>query len=172
MGVDQVPKLPGFATPSGDGSGGAGREVAVARLEPQAGLMPGRWYGYDAAEAIVIDTDDRDLEVARRARGARRSSTGSGAAGTWSSPSGRTGRRSATACCGPILPAPADRPGAGHLARGARHVRRLHQADHPPRHAAGHGDEARGGRGARGQGPQHHRQPARWSSAARTGSAG
>ena len=51
----------------------------------------------------------------------------------------------------PILPGLPGGPGAGRLARGARHLRRLEQADHPPGHAAGHGHQARGGRGARGK---------------------
>ena len=36
-------------------------EINVARLDTLAASVPGRWFGYDAAEAIVLDTNDRDL---------------------------------------------------------------------------------------------------------------
>jgi len=32
------------------------REVTVARLDTLAGMLPGRWIGYDAVETIVLDT--------------------------------------------------------------------------------------------------------------------
>ena len=35
-------------------------EIVTARIDPQNGSIPGRWYGYDAARAIVLDTDDRE----------------------------------------------------------------------------------------------------------------
>ena len=59
MGVDQVPTLPGFAA-GGKAETTAGvAEVVVARVESQDDQIPGRWYGFDAAHAIVIDTGDR-----------------------------------------------------------------------------------------------------------------
>jgi hypothetical protein len=57
LGVDQVPNLPGFVN-SSPGRGAMGSEVRIARLDPQAGRIPGRWYGFDAARTIVIDTED------------------------------------------------------------------------------------------------------------------
>ena len=39
----------------------AGRTLSVGRVEATSGLVPGRWYGYDAAEAVVLDTNDRDV---------------------------------------------------------------------------------------------------------------
>ena len=41
------------------GSSGSGSDLLVAPVDPEAG-MPGRWYGYDAAKAIVIDTNDSE----------------------------------------------------------------------------------------------------------------
>ncbi len=59
MGVDQVPTLPGFAA-GGKAETSAGvAEVVVARMESQDDQIPGRWYGFDAAHAIVIDSGDR-----------------------------------------------------------------------------------------------------------------
>ena len=36
----------------------------TARIDPQVGSMPGRWYGYDAARAVVVDTTDRETLAA------------------------------------------------------------------------------------------------------------
>ena len=59
LGVDQLPTLPGF-TVGGKGETRPGAsEVIVTRMEPESDQIPGRWYGFDAAQAIVIDTDDR-----------------------------------------------------------------------------------------------------------------
>jgi hypothetical protein len=62
-GVDLIPKLPGFNAdaPVGPGQGRGDRALTVARLDKLAGMIPGRWIGYDAVEAIVLDTNDRDL---------------------------------------------------------------------------------------------------------------
>ena len=65
QGVDLVPALPGF---SAEKSGG-GEVMVVARLDAAGGLVPGRWYGYDAAEAVVVDTNDRDAMDALGVRG-------------------------------------------------------------------------------------------------------
>jgi hypothetical protein len=59
MGVDQVANLPGaIATRRWNGTAGA--EFTVERIDAMAGQLPGRWYGFDAAEAVVIDTNDRN----------------------------------------------------------------------------------------------------------------
>jgi len=55
-GVELVPKLPGL----GDDTATNGRGLAVARIEPGDDQLPGRWYGYDAATAVVLDANDRD----------------------------------------------------------------------------------------------------------------
>jgi len=59
--------LPGFATDRTT----SGREATVARIDPSVGSIPGRWYGYDAAEMIVLDTNDKDVmsEIAIRGQG-------------------------------------------------------------------------------------------------------
>jgi hypothetical protein len=51
-GVDLIPKLPGFSAD-----------------KDQSGMVPGRWLGYDAAEAIVLDGNDRDLLTKLNASG-------------------------------------------------------------------------------------------------------
>jgi len=56
-GVDQVPALAGF---SSDRNGGT-PQVVVAHPDAAGGKLPGRWYGYDAAEAVVVDTNDKDV---------------------------------------------------------------------------------------------------------------
>lgn len=56
-GVDQIGKLPGF---TGDPSVG-GQPLRVAKLDPTSDQIPGRWHGYDGAEAIVIDTNDQNV---------------------------------------------------------------------------------------------------------------
>ena len=59
QGIDQVPHLPGFAV-GGQGRSAPGTaEVIISRIDSQSDQMPGRWYGFDAAHSIVIDTDDR-----------------------------------------------------------------------------------------------------------------
>ena len=70
LGVDQLPTLPGF-TLGGKGQTGPGEsEVVLARVDPASDQIPGQWYGFDAAQAIVIDTDDRaSLEVLAGLRG-------------------------------------------------------------------------------------------------------
>ncbi len=60
QGVDTIPDLPGFQrggqpSPSGRKTGD---EILTARIDAQAGRLPGRWYGFDAARAVVLDTDD------------------------------------------------------------------------------------------------------------------
>jgi hypothetical protein len=65
-GVELIPKLPGFAVEN-DQAGS--REINVARFDTLAASLPGRWIGYDAVEAIVLDTNDRDLMARLNASG-------------------------------------------------------------------------------------------------------
>jgi hypothetical protein len=60
QGVEAIPELPGFQKggQASMASRRAGEEIVLARIDAQAGSMPGRWYGYDAARAIVVDTSD------------------------------------------------------------------------------------------------------------------
>jgi hypothetical protein len=64
-GVDLVPAMPGFTTDTTI----SGRALSVARVEATEGLVPGRWYGYDAAEAVVLDTNDKDAMESLNIRG-------------------------------------------------------------------------------------------------------
>jgi len=66
-GVDQIPALPGFADEKSNAAGH--QEITVARADGALGTLPGRWYGYDAAEAVVVDTNDKDVMQALAVRG-------------------------------------------------------------------------------------------------------
>ncbi len=60
LGVEMIAELPGFQAAAKGSPRSGGVEIVTARIDPQSGSMPGRWYGYDAARAIVIDTTDRE----------------------------------------------------------------------------------------------------------------
>ncbi len=65
QGVELLPDLPGFQKGGQAGpynvSRKAGEEIYLARIDSQMGRLPGRWYGFDAARAIVLDTGDREV---------------------------------------------------------------------------------------------------------------
>jgi hypothetical protein len=60
QGVEAITELPGFRADNLPGT----RDLVVARIDVTGGLMPGRWYGYDAARAVVLDTNDREVMAA------------------------------------------------------------------------------------------------------------
>jgi hypothetical protein len=63
-GVEALSQLPGFkdGTPgSTAGNSASGEPIVVTRIDPRLGRLPGRWYGYDAARAIVVDTADPEV---------------------------------------------------------------------------------------------------------------
>jgi len=61
-GVELIPTLPGYnANRSNPSVPGRAREVSVARLQASDDLLPGRWYGYDAVDVIVLDTNDKEM---------------------------------------------------------------------------------------------------------------
>lgn len=62
-GVEGLPQLPGFrdGSTSSPGNPGAGDPIVVARIDPHVGRLPGRWYGYDGARTIVLDTADPEV---------------------------------------------------------------------------------------------------------------
>ena len=64
-GVEQIPNLPGFITEKSTGA----QELTVARLDAAGGMLPGRWYGFDAASAIVVDTNDTETMTELGLRG-------------------------------------------------------------------------------------------------------
>ena len=67
QGVEGIPRLAGFnANPANPVTNGRAREVTVAQVSSlgAADQMPGRWLGYDAAEAVVIDTNDAETLAA------------------------------------------------------------------------------------------------------------
>ncbi len=55
-----VELLPGLSAFNVDKTQGAS-ELVVASIDSMTGTLPGRWYGYDAATAVVLDTSDRDV---------------------------------------------------------------------------------------------------------------
>jgi hypothetical protein len=59
QGVETIAELPGFQNANRGQARNSGEEIVTARIDAQSGYMPARWYGYDAARAIVIDTGDR-----------------------------------------------------------------------------------------------------------------
>jgi len=64
QGVETITELPGFKSAARARSRSTGIEIVTARIDPQAGMLPGRWYGYDGARAIVVDTGDRETLAA------------------------------------------------------------------------------------------------------------
>ncbi len=64
QGVEAITELPGFRQGGLTGPFGSrrvGGELMLARIDTQMGRLPGRWYGFDAARAIVLDTADREV---------------------------------------------------------------------------------------------------------------
>ena len=59
-GVEEIPRLPGYNATPGNANNGRAREVAVTQVDAlgAADRLPGRWYGYDSADVVVIDTND------------------------------------------------------------------------------------------------------------------
>ena len=67
QGVELIPKIPGFnADPANPATNGRAHEVAVTMVNTlgAADQLPGRWYGYDSADAVVIDTNDAETFAA------------------------------------------------------------------------------------------------------------
>ncbi|MDR3638127.1 MAG: hypothetical protein P4L84_30255 [Isosphaeraceae bacterium] len=56
VGVEMIPGLPDFNVQQSQGMS----ETAVGGVDTLGGTVPGRWYGYDAATAVVLDTGDRE----------------------------------------------------------------------------------------------------------------
>ncbi|HMB05142.1 MAG TPA: hypothetical protein VKP69_15565 [Isosphaeraceae bacterium] len=69
QGVEMIPSLPSFTPDPNNNPGRVGPELTVARIDPLSDTLPGRWYGFDAAEAIVLDTNDRDVMAKLNATG-------------------------------------------------------------------------------------------------------
>jgi hypothetical protein len=64
QGIETMVELPGFKVPASGPNGSAVDEIVTARIDAQTGMLPGRWIGYDAARAIVFDTNDRQALTA------------------------------------------------------------------------------------------------------------
>jgi hypothetical protein len=63
-GVEAIADLPGFKNAGPGNPRGTGEQIVVARIDVQGGMMPGRWYGYDGASTVVVDTNDRETLAA------------------------------------------------------------------------------------------------------------
>ena len=108
--------------------------------------MPGRWYGYDAARAIVVDTGDRETMAALDGLRGQPLVDWVERGGHLVVSVGANWQAVRDSVLGADPAGTAQRPGEGGVARGTRYLRRLDQADHAARHAAGDGHQARGGR--------------------------
>jgi hypothetical protein len=62
-GVELISGLPGFNADKNTAaaSNGRAREVVVAKLLAIDDLLPGRWYGFDAVDVVVVDTNDKEM---------------------------------------------------------------------------------------------------------------
>ena len=62
-GIDMIPSLPGYNANKANNAvpGSRAREVLVPRLQAIDDLLPGRWYGYDAVDVVVVDTNDKEM---------------------------------------------------------------------------------------------------------------
>ncbi len=62
-GVTEIAKLPGFNADKNTAAqvGNRAREVVVANLATIDDLLPGRWYGFDAVDVVVVDTNDKEM---------------------------------------------------------------------------------------------------------------
>jgi hypothetical protein len=70
LGVETIAELPGFKGATRGPAGNVALEIVTARIDTQTGSIPGRWYGFDAANAIVVDTGEREtLSVLSDLRG-------------------------------------------------------------------------------------------------------
>jgi hypothetical protein len=65
QGVEALKELAGFQEggkgPRQPGNAAAADFIVVSRLDPRIGRLPARWYGYDAARTIVLDTGQPDV---------------------------------------------------------------------------------------------------------------
>jgi hypothetical protein len=61
QGVEAIAQLPGFKGGAPSRSNSGLEEIVTARIDTQGGSVPGRWYGYDGARAIVVDTGDKSV---------------------------------------------------------------------------------------------------------------
>ncbi len=60
QGVESIPSLPGYnANKQNAATPGRAREVSISHLDPIDDLLPGRWYGYDSVDVVVVDANDR-----------------------------------------------------------------------------------------------------------------
>ena len=139
---------------------------------PDSGRLPGRWYGYDAARAIVARH-----RRPRDARGARRPArAAAGRLGQAGRPSRRLGRcqlaGGARQRPGPDPAGSAQRAGAGASLEALDTFAGSTKPITPPGTPPVHGHQARGGRGARRDGPEHDVEPAAGRPRRPTASAG
>jgi hypothetical protein len=62
-GVELISGLPGFNADRNTSAmyNNRAREVVVAKLSAIDDLLPGRWYGYDSVDVVVVDTNDKEM---------------------------------------------------------------------------------------------------------------
>ncbi|MDR3620066.1 MAG: hypothetical protein P4L85_12005 [Paludisphaera borealis] len=59
QGIDQIPTAAGFQQAGSTIANSGDAEIVVTRLDIDGDRVPGRWYGFDGAQAVVLDTSDR-----------------------------------------------------------------------------------------------------------------
>ena len=59
QGIDQVPAAAGFQQAGSTIANSGEAEIIVGRLDIDGDRAPGRWYGFDGARTVVLDTSDR-----------------------------------------------------------------------------------------------------------------
>ena len=70
QGIDKVPAAAGFQQANSTMANTGEAEIVVSRLDIDGDRVPGRWYGFDGARAVVLDTSDRaTLELIGGLRG-------------------------------------------------------------------------------------------------------
>ena len=65
QGVEMIPTLPGYSADQTTST----RSIEVQALDFADDQLPGRWYGYDSLEAVILDTNSREAMTAIRGRG-------------------------------------------------------------------------------------------------------
>ena len=169
QGVEMIPSLSDFSDLANQAA--RGNVVTVARLDASGGLLPGRWYGYDAVQAVVLDTNDDEVMATLDALRGQALAEWVRRGGHLVVAVGANWQRVRDSFLGPILPCvPNGQERIGDLGT-LESFAGANQADHAPGGPAGDGREAGGDRGARRPGAQPRGSPP-WSCAGPTASAG
>ena len=129
QGVETMADLPGFKAAARGPDSGI-EEIVTARVDISNGSIPGRWYGYDAARVIVLDTGDREVMSALDALRGRALVDWVERGGHLVVAVGANWQVVRDSVLAPILPGLPNGQEQRGVARVARLLRELDQADH------------------------------------------